>query len=317
MSPSGGEHRDPLSVPLSAFLCSSVSSFSFFFHPLRSFLQCLVLGRGESLCPWTICLFLFESDLSWHLPLGKHRKTINQLAVWLHLTTFSVYPDSYECPKIVWLWCAGPFSAFLEFCLLAKSHASPKSLHGQEDNKHSYWFGSTPRGSSRAICPVWGTGCCSVSPQLMEVELRCVLTVQRSVAAEMAGTQCFTEQYGYVPKGLICCCFLPFHCGHWSWNSCLLDSCLIQASQLLADTVPCYWMRKPRPERSGRKNGTNLWLISLIARWWSFRREEICLGRHLASQRKPTLLLGGSLLLPCDLSRWRNLYVSASHWQCG
>lgn len=128
-------------------------------------------------------------------------------------------------------------------------------------------------------------------------------------------TLCYSVWCRHIVQGLICCCFLPFCFGRWSWNSCPLVSCLILTFLLLTDTVPCYQMRKPRPEMPGRKNGTNLWLTSLIAFWGSFRGDKTHLRRHLASQSKPGLLLRGRLLLPCDLSRWVNLKVSAGNGQ--
>lgn len=78
-------------------------------------------------------------------------------------------------------------------------------------------------------------------------------------------TLCYSGWCKHILQGLICCCFLPFHFGHRSWNSCPLVSCVTLTFLLLTDIVPCYQMRKPRPKRSGRTNGTNLWLTSLIA----------------------------------------------------
>lgn len=91
----------------------------------------------------------------------------------------------------------------------------------------------------------------------------------------------YTVWCRHVLQGLISCCLLPFHFGAALEIAAPLSPALILPFLLLpTDTVPCYQMRKPRPERSGRKNGTNLWLTSLIAFQESCREDEAHLRRH-------------------------------------
>lgn len=65
--------------------------------------------------------------------------------------------------------------------LSAKSHDNPKSLHGQGDNKNSYFLPiwTKPMGCLKQqqrfffFSSILGTWCSSASPQLKEAELVC------------------------------------------------------------------------------------------------------------------------------------------------
>lgn len=162
MSPPRAGHRDRRSPSAHALEHLSLTQCLSLFPPFS--ILCKV-SSSTWFCIWEKC-YDFVSPVYFcpnltccgvsHRPLGKHRKIIYQHVVWVCLTTFSVYLDSYMCPKIVWIQCPGSFCTFLESHLFAKScaspHANPKSLLGRRDNKYSYvlpiW--TKPRGHLKA-----------------------------------------------------------------------------------------------------------------------------------------------------------------------